>query len=268
MQKKSVWLYLLVTFGLGWALQIGGIYTGFISYDQPGIFSSLFYAAVMWAPALGALAVALLTPDKAYALPDVWPLPIKSALRIILAVFLVFALNYTLAGLLGFTTPQWHLSSLFNQLDPKDTAHISPNIMEILPYFLSVSGFLLSLCLGASLFAVAMLGGELGWRGCLLPRLAGRNRWIAPIITAVLWGLWFLPLTIGQALRFPDDNNLVMMVIGEGVTALLIGIVLGRITLEGRHLGLAALLLGCFVGQRYGMWSYLFPGSSLPWAGT
>ena len=32
--------------------------------------------------------------------------------------------------------------------------------MEILPYFLSVSGFLLSLCLGASLFAVAMLATE------------------------------------------------------------------------------------------------------------
>ena len=266
MDKKGVFTYLAFTFGVGYAAQFALLRLGFIVYDEPTIFNTLLFLAVMWIPAMGALAVTVLCPGEG-RMPRLWPVPFAPAVKLMAAVPLVVALSYAVATLLGLAAPQWDLSSTMMQLEEslRDTP---PNVMAILPPFLIVTGLLLGVVLGATVFAAAALGSELGWRGCLLPRLAVRGRAAAHLVTGVLWGLWFMPLVFW---RYYDTGNLsgfhVAALCGMAV-ALVLGAFLNEIVLCSRNLGLAALALGLFVGQREGIWQYLFPTAELPWAGV
>jgi membrane protease YdiL (CAAX protease family) len=60
------------------------------------------------------------------------------------------------------------------------------------------------LVLGATIFALAALGEELGWRGLLLTELAPLGFWKLSLVTGLLWGVWHTPLII-LGLQFPDD---------------------------------------------------------------
>lgn len=62
----------------------------------------------------------------------------------------------------------------------------------------------LGLVLGATLFALAAFGEELGWRGLLLTELAPLGFWKLSLWTGVVWGIWHTPLVL-LGLQFPDD---------------------------------------------------------------
>ena len=54
----------------------------------------------------------------------------------------------------------------------------------------------LALVLGATLFALAALGEELGWRGFLLTKLAPLGFWKVSLVTGLVWGIWHTPLIL------------------------------------------------------------------------
>ena len=271
MDKKRVFVFLAFTFGIGYAVQFGLLFGGLIAYQTPTVFHTLLLVAVMWIPALGALAASLVCPDPAAPMPKIWPLPTGPALRLIGAVPLLFAMNYALSSIFGFVGPQWGLSTLLGQLSPASLEQISPSVMSILPGLLIVFGIALSTVLGATVVAAVALGSELGWRGYLLPRLAGRNRIAVHVVMGLLWGLWFLPLVLWW-FRFRNDYEGVVptVICGLGM-AVALAAALNEIVLRTGHVGLAALALGLFVSQeRLGLafWPYLFPSAELPWSGA
>jgi membrane protease YdiL (CAAX protease family) len=271
MDKKRIFVYLAFTFVVGYAAQFGLLFGGLIAYQRPTVFHTLLLAAVMWIPALGALTASLLCPDPGRPMPKIWPLPAGTALWLIAAVPLLFAVNYAMSSLFGFVGPQWGLSTLMGQLSPSSLEQIPPNVMPVLPGLLTVFGIALSIVLGATVVAAAALGCELGWRGYLLPRLAGKNRVAVHAVMGLLWGLWLLPLVLWW-FRFRNDyEGLVPTVLCSLAMAVALGAALNEIVLRTGHIGLAALALGLFVSQeRLGLsfWPYLFPSAELPWAGA
>jgi len=62
----------------------------------------------------------------------------------------------------------------------------------------------LGLVLGATLFALAALGEEIGWRGLLLTELAPLGFWKLSLWTGVVWGIWHTPLIL-LGLQFPNQ---------------------------------------------------------------
>lgn len=60
------------------------------------------------------------------------------------------------------------------------------------------------LVLGGTLFALAALGEELGWRGLLLTEFAPLGFWKLSILTGAIWGLWHAPIIL-LGLQFPDE---------------------------------------------------------------
>ncbi len=271
MDKKRVFVYLAFTFGIGYAVQFGLLFAGLVAYKNPTIFNTLLLVVVMWIPALGALAASRVCPDPGNPMPKVWPLPAGPALWLITAVPALFAVNYALSWLCGFVGPQWGLSTLMGQFGASTVEQIPPNVMAMLPPLLTVLGIALSVLLGATVVAAAALGSELGWRGYLLPRLAGKNRLVVHAATGLLWGLWFLPLVLWWFRYNNDYEGVVPTALCTLGMAIVLGAVLNEIVLRTGHVGLAALALGLFVSQeRFGLafWPYLFPSAELPWAGA
>ncbi len=272
MDKKRVFVFLAFTFGIGYAVQFGLLFGGLIAYQTPTVFHTLLLAAVMWIPALGALAASLICPDSAAPMPKIWPLPAGPALWLTGVVPLLFAVNYALSSIFGFVGPQWGLSTLLGQLSPASLDQIPPSVMSILPGVLIVFGIALSALLGATVVAAVALGSELGWRGYLLPRLgAGKNRIAVHVVMGLLWGLWLLPLVLWWfRLRNDYEGAVPTVLCGLGM-AMALTAALNTIVLRTGHIGLAALALGLFVSQeRLGLafWPYLFPSAELPWAGA
>lgn len=271
MDKKRIFVYLAFTFGIGYAVQFGLLFSRLIAYQNPTVFHTLLLVAVMWIPALGALAASLLCPDPKSPMPNVWPLPAGPALWLMAAVPVLFAANYALSWGCGFAGPQWGLSTLLGQLSPASLEQIPPNVMPILPPLLIVFGIALSILLGATVVAAAALGSELGWRGYLLPRLAGKNRIVVHLVMGLLWGGWVLPLVLGWFRLRNDYDGVAPTILCLLGMAVVLGAALNEIVLRTGHLGLAALALGLFVSQEHfglSFWPYLFPSAELPWAGA
>lgn len=266
MDKKGLAVFLGVTFGLGVPLLAGGQALGLIVHEAPTLFNSLMLLVAMWVPAAGALAASIVSPGSGHAVPRVLPLPPGPVLRLALLVPLLFALSHGLTWAFGLAAPQWHLSALLGQLD-LSSVQLPPAALAALPQLLLVSGLVLSAALGCTFFAAALLGLELGWRGYLLPRLMPLGRIPAHLITGVLWGLWFLPLTIGRLNYLETLDSLPLTLLCGGVTALALNAFLNETVLRGGHLGLSAVALGLFVSQQEGIWWYLFPSAELPWSG-
>lgn len=267
MDKKGLLVFLPVTFGLGAALLAGGQTVGFVVHDEPNIFHSLYLLAVMWVPAVGVLAAALAAPNAAHPLPKIWPVPAGAALRLAVAVPLLFAAAYILNALMTQAPPQWDLSTLLSDLDV--TLEETPEAVRgMFPKLLLGAGFVASVALGCVFFPLCVLGLEIGWRGFLLPRLLPLGRVPAHLISGALWALWFLPLPLGYAILENDYASL-PLTLGCGLAmALALTAFLNEILLRRGHLGLSALALGLFVSQQDGMWPFLFPAASPPLGGT
>jgi membrane protease YdiL (CAAX protease family) len=70
------------------------------------------------------------------------------------------------------------------------------------PVVVFLTGF--GLVLGGTLFALAALGEELGWRGLLLTELAPLGFWKLSLWTGLIWGIWHTPLIL-LGLQFPHE---------------------------------------------------------------
>jgi membrane protease YdiL (CAAX protease family) len=77
----------------------------------------------------------------------------------------------------------------------------------------------LGLVLGATLFALAAIGEELGWRGFLLTTLAPLGFWKVSLVTGLVWGIWHAPLVV-FGLQFPGDPLIGIVLMTAGTVAL------------------------------------------------
>lgn len=188
MEKKRLWIYLGICFGLTWGLLGAGVLAG-LTYGGAGM--SLCFFACMLLPAISSLLTRWITREgfgkmglgfgwkqggwKCYVAAALGP-----ALMVLLGAagyFLAFPGQLDLQG--GLVAAQ--LESLGQ--DPSLTGLVIG------------SQLLTGILLGPFINVPFTLGEELGWRAYLLPKLAdlyGRRR--AILFSGLIWGLWHAPM--------------------------------------------------------------------------
>jgi len=85
------------------------------------------------------------------------------------------------------------------------------------PLTVLLGGF--ALVLGGTVFALAALGEELGWRGLLLTKLAPLGFWKLSLVTGVVWGIWHTPLVL-LGVQFSDAPILGVLLMPTATVAL------------------------------------------------
>ena len=100
------------------------------------------------------------------------------------------------------------------------------------------------LVLGATLFALAALGEELGWRGLLLTELAPLGYWKLSLWTGLVWGIWHTPLIL-LGLQFPDEPVVGIVIMAVATVAL--SPIYTYLTVRARSVLAATFFHGSFI---------------------
>ncbi len=240
---------------------IGGRVSGLLPIAPQGTGHLAALLAVLYMPLLARFICLRAEGQPAGAAERVWSVPRKPALIAIVGVPALFALMYAVSGLMGGAAPQWDIPVLMQQLPSAEELGIEQSLPA---GFFLVVGFLLSIVLGPTLYALVWLGNELGWRDYLLPRLMPLGKARAYALGGALWGVWLSPIVW---LGYVTPNQRFMGVGLLILTAVLLAFALGELWRRTRHPGLVAVAMGCFFGQIQGMWLYLYPEPDLPWQG-
>ncbi len=274
MSTKGALIYLVLTFVLGYTAQILGFKTGILRLDNSAnLFNYLAFLPVMFIPAFCAWLASRFEKRGNVTGGAYWPLPMGKALCWVLAMPLIFFLLYGLTVLAGTSTLNWSMGGLAPQVNDILRGMDQPVMNEtirnnIFPIVALVAGIPFFMALGVTLFAAYALGGEIGWRGYLLPRLMPMGRIPAHVLTGLLLGAWFLPclytwLNLNAHLKSDAWIFLTQLL----AMAVVMSVVLGEVWLRSRHMLLTALVFGSFLGQQLGVLSYLFESPRRPWAG-
>ncbi len=272
MNKKGILFFLVFTFGFGYTAQILMGYFNLIHLSEPNLFQRLFLIAVLFIPAIGAILARSLSHSKLdNEIFRIWPIPQYAAIQAALTVPLFFVLIHLILSVTGISHPQWRMGTLMNTINSMLLEMNQPPMTEtvatIAPLFLLVAGFFLSIVLGTTVFAVAALGMEWGWRGFLLPRLLPLGKPRAYLITGALSGLWLLPIVVLYYTEGNSSSPGLLLLFQFMLAAIVLGVLSGEIVTRTGNLGLSCIVIGAFVGQSTGMWSYLFPVDAPPWSG-
>ncbi len=269
MHIKGIVVYLVVSIGVTCLAGPALAYAGLIVFENPNLLNNLLFIALLWTPALGALVASLAAPSRDYPRPRLWPIPAGPAVRIALVVFGAFVVTHVIIAYAGWTRPQWGMSALMTRINAMMFQPLSGPVAAVAPMVALIGGALLSIVLGATLFALAALGNELGWRGYLLPRLMPLGRPAAYALVGVFWLVWVLPLLYLAFSGIERTQDFWSILPRFAVMLLLLSVVLGEIQRRSGHVGLAAVGLGSFFAQAYeGVWQYLFPIPVEPWTGS
>lgn len=268
MNLKGIAIYLGLNYLLVSLLSFVFLSEGLLVFQAPNVFQYLLQAAMMGIPALCALAAAHFSPDARDAYRPLWPVPIRPAFRITVMAPLVFLAAYAIATAAGFTFPQWNLAGLMNRVSGQLSTPLPPDVASAAPWLALVAYPVLSVIVGATLFAFIALGSEIGWRGYLLPRLLPLGAIPAYLIGGLCWGLWFFPFIFGWYRETGAGGSMGETLLRTIALAIVLSAVLGQIAQRTRHLTLAALCLGAFAGQANGIWIHLFQQATPPWTGA
>jgi membrane protease YdiL (CAAX protease family) len=214
----GVTLFILLTFGLSWAiwLGLGALGVPFIIRVSIGMFG----------PAIAATLVRLIRREGfADAGLRLAARRRKGVVRIYIAAYvlppILIAAGIGLALLTG--VQHWAFSDNLHTSARALTAQLQ-NMGQSLPSGFTADQLTLISFLAQTVlaFTLAILinmiftfGEEFGWRGYLLPRLSPLGGVQAAIITGVVWGLWHAPIIILNGYNYPGHpwSGVVMMVV-------------------------------------------------------
>lgn len=250
--RKGIVSYLLITFSITYAIEIGLGLAGFRWDGVPPILGQYILAGVMWVPALATVLTIKFVTKEGFGITNLRFGPLKPYLYAALVIPLLFAVTYGLTWLLGLGAPDWQLSELFRmaQSSGADMA-TAPEPSTVL-----IGLFFVSLIVGPTINGIFGFGEELGWRGYLLPKLMPLGKPVAYTLGGILWGLWHAPLIL-LGFNYPGYPLLGVLWMCALTTAL--GIFLNEMTLRYKSSILAGSIHGAFNGQGYGIWRQLFP---------
>lgn len=243
MDKKGIGVFLGFVLGLSALVQVCCIV-----FPQ---LRAVTYALVLVPPA-GVFLARRLSPVPGYAAPEILDVPRGIALRLALIAPLIFAGIYLATTILGFTRPDWRMGELMARIQSAQELNLPLHIRLIYPLIILAIGLVATTALGPTLYAIALLGVEYGWRGYLLPRLMPLGRWQAYVISAALWALTFVPVLAVYRGHFAGFVSFYL-------AAIAIGVLLARLYDKTHHAGLCAIAAGAIAIQFIGMWQFLFP---------
>jgi len=262
MYSKSIGVFLALSFGIGYALQIGLLMAGLIVHADPTFIHTIILAALMFVPGLAAIGARQLADDDIVedGLENLWPIPFWPAVAIAIGVPFVVGLAYGITTLFGWTQIDWNMGVLMRAVRETGLVQdLSPEVAAIAPPLFVFAGTLFSTIIGATIYAAVFLGSEYGWRGYLLPRLLPLGKWTAYAIVGILTFAWFLPLI----LSFYLENRSTGVMLADLACFLLLAVVfsafLGELWRLSGNLGLTAIAAGALIAQyQQGMWQYMF----------
>jgi membrane protease YdiL (CAAX protease family) len=255
--KKSVFWFLLVTFGLTWGIEAIPLARG-VSFERiPSFFIQYMVAALMWAPTAGAVFVRKVILHESLRVPEarLHRGPLHPYLVVMLIMPVLFAFVYALTVLLGLGTLDLSLKTFLAQVE----AVAGQPMTSDAPAGSVIAGiFIASVLIAPFLNGAAAFGEEYGWRGFLLPKLLPLGRWQAHLIGGVIWGLWHAPLVL-MGFNYPGYPwaGVVWMC---GLTTLL-GVFESEWTLRYHSTLLASFIHGAFNSQAYGIWRVIVPNA-------
>lgn len=250
--KKGIASFLIITFGLTYAIEGALVAAGFRFSAVPAISAQLIVAGVMWVPALATVITVKFITREGFGITNMRFGPWRPYVASALLMPLVFAAVYGLTWLLGLGRPDWQLTA-FRQTMPAAGAPLEQlaSLQTMLPVLLVVS-----IIVGPTINGIFGFGEEFGWRGYLLPRLMPLGKPRAFAVLGMVWGLWHAPL-IAIGFNYPGYPVWGILWMMALMTAF--GIYLNEMTLKYRSSILAGSIHGAFNGQAYGIWRLLFP---------
>jgi hypothetical protein len=244
--------YLVITFGITYAIELSLIVSGFRADGVPQILGQLVIAAVMWVPTLATLVTVRFVTHEPLRSLNMRFGPLRPYLIAALVVPAAYALIYGLTWLLGLGHPDWQMA-YFRSIVTAAGAE-SPAMPAPATVWLSL--FLVSSLVAPFVNSIFGLGEEIGWRGFLLPRLLPLGKWRAYVLLGIIWGLWHAPLIL-VGFNYPGYPILGIIAMSGMTTAL--SVYINEVTLRHRSTVLAGWLHGLFNSQGYGIWRLLFP---------
>lgn len=194
--SKRIILYLVITFVLTYAVEIGIIWrlVGSKDISFNGI-ATMLTSVVMLIPALSVLLTRLLTKEgfKNHYLKWTWN---KKNTKYYLFAWLGPAVLTLLGGLIYFLVfPERFDSNMGYLVAAYQEMGQTVSGAEVRATI--ISQMAASIVLAPLMNCILCFGEEWGWRGYLLPKMAAKFKLIPMLlINGVIWGLWHAPLTI------------------------------------------------------------------------
>jgi hypothetical protein len=252
LDRKGILAYVLITFGITYAIELALILPGFRADGVPQFFGQLIIAGVMWVPTLATLlTIKLVTHEPVHSLNLRFG-PLRPYLIAALVIPAAYALIYGLTWLLSLGQPDWQMHALRSLLNGAGAdASALPQPAVFWPTL-----FVVSMFVAPFINSIFGLGEEIGWRGFLLPRLLPLGKRRAYLLLGIIWGLWHAPLIV-VGFNYPGEPILGIVAMIGLTTAL--GIYINELTLRHQSTILSGWLHGLFNSQGYGIWRILFP---------
>lgn len=232
---QRVGLFVLIAFGISWAVGAIVYVTGGISPESPEVIFGipLWYVLVatgyMFAPALSNVLTRLVTGEGWGGL-YLRPRFRRNWRWWVLAWLVPPVLIYLGAALFFALFPQFFDPTLSNVSDILGTGAQATDKLPIGPQQLVLITAIAALTVNTAVNCIATFGEEFGWRGYLLPKLLPLGGRRAVVVVGVIWGVWHWPIIL-MGYNYPEApilGSLAMVyftVIG--------GIFLGWVTLRG-----------------------------------
>lgn len=250
--RKGIISFLIINFGITYAIEGILISTGFRLTRVPPIFGQFVIAGVMWVPTIATVVTIKWITHEGFAITNFRIGTLRPYLISTLVVPAGFIVTYALTWLLGLGQPDWQLADFRALMASTGTdTSTMPSSAVILPAI-----FLASLIVGPTLNGIFGFGEEFGWRGYLLPKLMPLGKLRAFTLVGVIWGLWHAPIIL---IGFNYPGNPLLGIIAMAALTTAIGIYINEMALRNRSTILAGWIHGAFNGQAYGIWRILFP---------
>lgn len=202
-ERKSLIVYLLIAFTLGWILFVLPLAFGAPGTSTRQGITLVAWSAAMWAPGVAAVAALRWVDRQPLRALNLGKLGDK---RLYLWAWLVPPLLVAGAGVFSALLGVAQLDLEFTQLRQ---AMAKTAGADTPPWFIITVQALIGLTVGPIFNTLFALGEELGWRGYLLPKLLPLGQTRAILISGAIWGVWHWPAIL-QGHNYPNHPYLGM----------------------------------------------------------
>ncbi len=259
MKLRGLFVFLVLAYALPIGVMAAAGATDWVTYASRGDRGIWLLRVLYLWPGIAALIALRIDRDPDAPRYGLLPIPWLRVLLAVLAVGAITVISVTVQILSGRANPDWELTPIVDELEAQGMTLTGS------PIALLVVGFVLTLIIGAVFYAPLCLPGEFAWRGFLIPRLMKLGRVRAYILAGLLWGAWFVPVAISEAVGSLQPWSSLTRVLAM---AIVLTFILAEVLRRTGSLVLCAAITGSFAAQLNGMHVFLFLKSAPPWTGS
>lgn len=238
LDKRIVWIYCLVVFGVAWALQLGAIFTvGDLEDDA----AAPWLIGTMFVPGLAALLLISLHRDarRLFRWKPRWTVLALLPVAVLVPTAIAFGVVAITVGL------GWGESGWFRFAHSGVTIGGGPWVLGVgeQSWLLFSANVIATGAVFALLNGIVAAGEELGWRGFLQGALIERFGTLrAIVLLGFLWSMWHLPAQLA-GYNYPEHPVLGSLLLSP-LELIAASLFLGWLTIRSGSFWLAAVAHG------------------------